>query len=119
LIAFVFLVQRIFRGRMSASWRHALWLLVVARLALPASLESRVSVFNWLHLGAPTLRSQKPSPTVTVALTAPVMEVVSPKDKTTAAFSPANGKLILGESDPAASTRPDGSAARNKIVFWL
>src|SRR5438552_14746691 len=53
LILLVLIVQWVCRRWMSPAWRHSLWLLVVARLVLPVSLESRVSVFNWLGIHSP------------------------------------------------------------------
>ena len=49
LIALVLLAQWLFRRQLAPRWRHALWLLVVLRLALPWVPESRVSLFNWLQ----------------------------------------------------------------------
>ena len=46
VIVLVLVLQWLLRKHLSARWRHALWLLVVVRLALPWSLESRVSLFN-------------------------------------------------------------------------
>lgn len=46
LAGLVLLAQWIFRERLSASGRFALWFLVLVRLALPASIESPVSIFN-------------------------------------------------------------------------
>src|SRR2546423_9799162 len=77
LIAFVLVVQRVFRGRMSPAWRHALWLLVVARLALPSSLESRASVFNWLRVSVAALTSPSPQASAPVVLTAPALPLTS------------------------------------------
>jgi beta-lactamase regulating signal transducer with metallopeptidase domain len=49
LILLVLLVQWLLRRQLAPSWRHALWLLVVLRLALPWAPESRVSLFNWFR----------------------------------------------------------------------
>ncbi|MHC1766565.1 MAG: M56 family metallopeptidase [Verrucomicrobiia bacterium] len=46
LAGLVLLAQRIFRERLSANGRFALWILILLRLALPASIESPVSIFN-------------------------------------------------------------------------
>ena len=48
LILLVLAVQWIFGRRLSPRWRYSLWLLVVARLALPWTIPSSVSVFNFL-----------------------------------------------------------------------
>lgn len=48
VIVLVLLAQWLLRNQLSPRWRHALWLLVVVRLVLPVSIESPLSVFNWL-----------------------------------------------------------------------
>ena len=48
LILLVLAVQWAFGRRLSPRWRYGLWLLVVARLALPWTIPSSVSVFNVL-----------------------------------------------------------------------
>ena len=48
LVLLVLLVQRLFRKQLSPRWRCALWMLVVARLLLPVSIESVTSIFNLL-----------------------------------------------------------------------
>lgn len=53
VIVAVLLAQWLLRNRLSPRWRHALWLLVLARLALPWSVESPFSLYNWVKLGAP------------------------------------------------------------------
>jgi len=54
LIVLVLLAQWLLRRQLAPRWRHALWLLVVIRLALPWAPESRVSLFNWFHVLSPT-----------------------------------------------------------------
>jgi beta-lactamase regulating signal transducer with metallopeptidase domain/protocatechuate 3,4-dioxygenase beta subunit len=48
LIVLVLFTQFLLRRVLSAQWRYALWSLVLARLILPFSFESAVSVFNVL-----------------------------------------------------------------------
>src|SRR5512137_1581738 len=48
LILLVLAMQWAFGRRLSPRWRYGLWLLVVARLALPWTIPSSVSVFNFL-----------------------------------------------------------------------
>ena len=49
--AVVVLLGLLFRDRLSARWRCALWLVVVARLLLPIAPQSPVSLFNLLPGG--------------------------------------------------------------------
>src|SRR5438093_7346096 len=53
LIGLVLLVQWLFRKKLSPGWRYALWLLVLARLAMPLSPQSPVSLFNLTRLSSP------------------------------------------------------------------
>jgi bla regulator protein BlaR1 len=50
LIVLVLALQWAFGRRLRPRWRYAMWLLVVARLALPWTIPSPVSMFNWLNL---------------------------------------------------------------------
>ena len=50
LAILVLAAQTVFRKKLSARWRYALWLLVVARLALPVSPPSPMSIFNYARL---------------------------------------------------------------------
>jgi beta-lactamase regulating signal transducer with metallopeptidase domain len=52
LVAIVLVLQWILRGRMPARWHAALWLVVLARLLVPAVPQSPASVFNLAHLAA-------------------------------------------------------------------
>jgi len=120
LIAFVLVVQRVFRDRMSPAWRHALWLLVVARLALPSSLESRVSVFNWLRVSVAALASPAPRVAAPVVLTGPALEMISGNKLSAASStetSSVKAKLVLADSD---SANPSGKVrAWKKFGLWL
>lgn len=46
LVGLVLLAQTLFRSKLPASWRYALWLLVLIRLVAPVVPESPASVFN-------------------------------------------------------------------------
>src|SRR5437870_4553823 len=56
LIGLVLLVQWLFRKKLSPGWRYALWLLVLARLAMPLSPQSPVSLFNLTRFSSPAPR---------------------------------------------------------------
>ena len=49
LVLLVLAVQWIFRSRLTSRWRFALWWIVVARLVLPFSPESALSLYNFVH----------------------------------------------------------------------
>ena len=53
LAVLVVAVQLTFGNRISARWRHAMWMLVLVRLALPVVPSSPVSVFNLAPAQAP------------------------------------------------------------------
>jgi beta-lactamase regulating signal transducer with metallopeptidase domain len=48
LVLLVLAVQWLFRRQLSPTWRCALWLVVVARLLIPISIGSPVSLMRWL-----------------------------------------------------------------------
>jgi beta-lactamase regulating signal transducer with metallopeptidase domain/DNA-binding beta-propeller fold protein YncE len=50
LTALVLALQWAFQKKLTARWRHALWFLVLARLALPCPPSSPVSLFNFARM---------------------------------------------------------------------
>jgi beta-lactamase regulating signal transducer with metallopeptidase domain/ankyrin repeat protein len=63
LAALVLLLQVVLRDRLNPRWRHALWLLVIARLILPVLPESALSLFQF---------TPRPIPVVTQTVTEPI-----------------------------------------------
>ncbi len=62
LTVLVLLAQFCLRKRLDGRWRHLLWLLVLARLAMPFSPPSSASLFNYLRFEpAPTRPHTVPS----------------------------------------------------------
>lgn len=68
LIALVLLVQLVFRNRLNAQWRSALWLVVVVRLLLPTLPESSLSIFNLKQLSLNLFAKKPPAPVATVSV---------------------------------------------------
>jgi len=69
LAGLVLLAQVLLRGRLSPAWRHALWLLVLLRLALPQGPSSSMSLWgmlpqDWLR---PTHNTPAPAQTLAIA----------------------------------------------------
>ncbi len=54
IILLVLAVQWVLCRRLNPRWRCGLWLLVVVRLALPWTIPSGVSLFNYLRFSAPS-----------------------------------------------------------------
>ena len=52
MIVLVLAVQLLFGSRLNPRWRYGLWLLVMVRLALPWTVISRASLFNFAGLRA-------------------------------------------------------------------
>ena len=84
LVVLVLLLQVLLRSRLNPRWHHALWLLVVARLILPALPESALSVFQFTPhppsaiaetvtepLFAPSTQIQAPAPSLPAPPLAP------------------------------------------------
>ena len=61
VIVLVALTQVLLPKRVSARWRHGLWLLVLVRLILPWSPETRLSLYNWVRPGAHSIVLEKVS----------------------------------------------------------
>lgn len=96
LLALLILAVRAVLGHRLPAWcRHALWLLVLARLILPALPESRVSIYNW----TPEVPAASGTPSV------PATAVQQP---------PAEESLSVTSPSPA----PVISAARLQVP-WL
>jgi bla regulator protein BlaR1 len=49
LVGLILLIQYLFRRRIPAKWHYALWLVLIARLLLPAGFESQLSLYNLLN----------------------------------------------------------------------
>ena len=62
LVLLVLLVQRVFRRQLTHRWRFALWWIVLARLLLPFSPESAVSLFNVFRPSISLLKSNTAAP---------------------------------------------------------
>jgi hypothetical protein len=46
IVVIILLAQFLLRNRLSPAWRHGLWFLLVARLLMPMTPGSAISVFN-------------------------------------------------------------------------
>jgi len=112
LTVIILAVQWSFQKNLSARWRHALWFLVLARLALPCPPSSPISLFNYTLMPkvAPSARPNAPQPR-----TAP--ETVSlPIPGGAAPASPRAAIVELSERRP--SPAPVAFAPAEKANWW-
>jgi len=101
LIVLVLAVQWTLGRRLSPHWRYALWLLVLVRLAVPLTVPSSLSLFNWFQV------PQGAAP----------LSVVSARPEHLAA-DPLWPSTVVAEpaSAPAASATP---ALHRSLSWWL
>ena len=101
LAGLVLAVQVVFGKRLSARWRHAMWLLVLVRLALPAVPSSPVSVFN-LAANAPVARDVRELEGVTHVRVSPAPTIAS----ATPTRRPVGSIAIPQSAAPAQTVNP-------------
>lgn len=80
VVVLILAAQALLGNRLSARWRSALWLLLVARLLLPWSPESSLSVFNLHKAFSPKAVATAPAPVLATseAFASPVMAKAMP-----------------------------------------
>ena len=66
LAGLILLAQFLLRKRLSPAWRHALWFLLLARLLMPMTPSSPVSIFNLAKASRPQARPVPAAPTTPV-----------------------------------------------------
>jgi len=109
LAILVLAAQVIFRKKLSARWRYALWLLVLARLALPVSPPSPLNIFNYARLDQ--LADQ-----TAARLAAPPRPIPAPERTPASPAAPA----MLPEISPAPSPAfTPTAAARGQAPFHV
>jgi beta-lactamase regulating signal transducer with metallopeptidase domain len=84
LILLVLAIQRIFGRRLNPAWRYSLWLIVAIRLALPVTVSTKISLFNWVNPGR-LLRDTPEWVTASLNPPAPTAAVVSQASSASAA----------------------------------
>lgn len=130
LVLLVLLVQRLFRRRLSAGWRHALWLVVVVRLLLPVSFTS---AFSLLNLVSPPLSQAGPLATVSApppsetALSLPLMPAGQGLEPPAAVDAPSDNQaermpgspLLTAPAGPTVPPAQPFDWVRFTFLFWL
>jgi len=58
LICLILLLQVVLRGKLGPRWCHALWLLLLIRMAMPWSPQSRASIFNLIPPSIPQRQTE-------------------------------------------------------------
>jgi beta-lactamase regulating signal transducer with metallopeptidase domain len=117
LIVLVLLLRWCLRKALPPEWRFWFWMLVLVRLALPFSLESPLSIFNYSRLQVPAaLHDSEPAsprftesaPTATSDMEAPAIRSAAGQNS----FASAAGDAQLSTSDP-----PKGSSLPLKAIL--
>src|SRR6266581_5406298 len=102
LILLVLAVQWAFGRRLSPGWRYGLWLLVVIRLALPWTVPSTVSLFNF-----------------TSRISAPISGARAiPRPPGSPALSPATAGQEVGAGEGNAPRLPAATSRSGWVISW-
>ncbi len=125
LALLILVVQAVFRRQLSPRWRCALWLLVVARLLVPVSLNSAASLFNLVPQLARPARPEpveradtaaRPTPSTADPISAPVGQLAelapalpAPSRVSDPAYSPATTAPSLAPAPASEANRADSS----------
>ncbi|OPH57658.1 hypothetical protein BC351_03845 [Paenibacillus ferrarius] len=48
LVVFIIVMQKVLKAHLKPRWHYILWLLVILRLIMPWSPESKLSIYNWV-----------------------------------------------------------------------
>ena len=99
LICLILLLQIMLRGRLGIRWHYCLWLLLLVRMALPWSPQSRASLFNLLPQSMPQRQME---------YAAEPVEDESAKTEVTSAGT--------GESTPTSTTKVAQDSPKAVIV---
>ena len=105
LIVLVLAAQYALGRRLNPRWRHGLWLLVVLRLALPWTIPSPVSLFNFLSFS----KASEALVSLPAASDAPGFPVLQP---------PATAREERPAGQPAASS-PSAAPGWRVNFSWL
>lgn len=129
LVLVVLLAQWVFGKRIAPRWRCALWLLVMARLLLPVSAGSAVSLFNLFPHAQhtqhkvqswPVLQTSKQG-AVHSSLTVPTAETVQTEMPPVVSQNPTSISETAISSlpaDPKTATKPAIAAAAPAKISW-
>ncbi len=115
LVVLIILAQFAFRKKLSAGWRHGLWLLLVARLLLPAWPQSAFSIFNVAKLQkAPAKPGDSPTASSQFDLShSPAQnDKIEKNEATVSALPPSSQEAGLIVSTPLAQAPSPKSSER-------
>lgn len=134
LIGLIIIVRWLFRGKLTARWQYALWLLVLIRLAVPWMPQSRFSLSSVLFRSLPGSHSStlpinntgnggvSEISNSTATSGQESKPVATEEQASTSAFEDTKATGI--ESSPVATDRPYNSVRRGRpsvsiVVTWL
>lgn len=137
LVLVILIAQWLLRKHLTARWRAALWMLIIARLLLPVSFESAISVFNLIpgwsgpadRSVAPRASSAMVNPGTQVLLrdqNAALLEPAVPPQPPLAQLGIPTGEPPSTTSSQPANQRPAEPPSRQThpqlpwvgLVFW-
>ncbi|MFC1783065.1 M56 family metallopeptidase [Planctomycetota bacterium] len=126
LIFLILAVQFLLRHKLTPRWRYSLWLLLLVRLMLPWTPQSRMSIFNLLpsSLSFPTAHIDNrfiSSPSAITMESADPIIMVSPLHSRPSTYNLNTPPTPITESPPAATKTVDISAWMVDILplIWL
>ena len=117
LVSLVVLLIVLLRKQLSARWRAALWLIIVARLLMPIGPKSPVSLFNYFYSPTKVACFYFPDEDVSASAALPSTKASTPSEPT-AEKRPVSSSKVARSTAPTSksASRPSGKVSRNDSV---
>ena len=124
LVVLVLSVQWVFRAKLTARWRYAMWLVVVVRLVMPFAPESGLSIFNLVQSARQPLQDAVTSLQMAAAPPRQIPSLLPddvPADKLSETQPPAVEAAIPSSpaTTPEVTSRMELSAVLAAVERWF
>jgi Tol biopolymer transport system component/beta-lactamase regulating signal transducer with metallopeptidase domain len=111
LICLIMLIQAMLRGKLGIRWHYGLWLLLLVRMILPWSPQSRVSLYNFIPQPVPQQQTEDTRPGTSEKSVSTDVSVTGTAESMPASSTTAAKENLLPESKNEIESMPDSTTS--------